>query len=166
MNIMVKNFDVSYLKNYKDAYCRCILKSLHTCSVQKQFAIDKDTIYRWTQDSDKYFEVSIIPRSLASSILVNSYNLQGHASTIKTFSLIKRDFFWKGMCKDIDKFIQNSNACKNHNLWTQSYNYSNIPPARRPFDSIACDLVGPFPPPSSNGNSYILTCMCLLTYYL
>ena len=36
---------------------------------------------------------------------------------------------------------------------------------RRPFDSIACDLVVPFHPPSSKGNSYILTCICLLTNY-
>ena len=38
-------------------------------------------------------------------------------------------------------------------------------PARRPFNSIACDLVGPFHPSSSKGNSYILTCICLLTNY-
>ena len=38
-------------------------------------------------------------------------------------------------------------------------------PGKRPLDSIACDLVGPFHPHSSKGNSYILTCMYLLTSY-
>ena len=38
-------------------------------------------------------------------------------------------------------------------------------PARRPFNPIAFDLVGPFIPPSSKGNSYILTCAHLLINY-
>ena len=38
-------------------------------------------------------------------------------------------------------------------------------PARRPFDSVTHDLVGPFYPPSSIGNLYLLTCNCLLTSY-
>ena len=38
-------------------------------------------------------------------------------------------------------------------------------PGKWPFDSIACDFVGLFHPPSSKGNSYILTCMCHLTNY-
>ena len=69
------------------------------------------------------------------------------------------------MCKDQDKFIQNCNICKQCNLLNQSYSYIHMTPGRRPFESIACDLVGPFHPPSLKGNSYILTCMCLLTNY-
>ena len=33
-----------------DVYFRCIHKSLHIPSVQKQFLLDSDTIYGWTQD--------------------------------------------------------------------------------------------------------------------
>ena len=97
--------------------------------------------------------------------LINSHHLKEHARTTKSYSLIKREFFWKDMCKDIDKFIQNCNICKQHNQQKQSYSYIHMTPERRPFDSIACDMAGPFHPPSSKGNSYILTCMCLLTSY-
>ena len=35
---------------------------------------------------------------------------------------------------------------------------------KRLFDSIACDSISPFRP-SSKGNTYVLTCMCLLMNY-
>ena len=40
-----------------------------------------------------------------------------------------------------------------------------MPGTRRLFDAIASDLAGPSHPLSLKGNSYILTCMCLLTNY-
>ena len=88
-------------------------------------------------------------------MLVNSHNLQGYASTMKMYSLFKWDFFWKGICKHIDKFIQNCSICRHHSLQNLSYNYNYVTPARRAFDLIACNLVDPFHPPSSKGNSHI-----------
>ena len=97
------------------------------------------------------------------TILINLHHLQGHAGTAKSYSLIKREFFLKGMCKDIDKFIQNCNTYKQHNLQKQSHSYIHMTSGKRPFDSIVSDLVGPLHLHSSKANSYILTCMCLLT---
>ena len=48
------------------------------------------------------FEALLVNISLALTILVNSHNLQGNMGTCKTYSLIKRNFFWKGMHKDND----------------------------------------------------------------
>ena len=62
-------------------------------------------------------------------------------------------------------FVQNCNLCRHHSLQKRSYSYMHMAPARRPFDSISCDLVGLFHSPSSRGNSYKLVCMCLLTNY-
>ena len=38
--------------------------------------------------------------------LVNSHNFQKHASTIKTYSLIRREILWKGMYKDIGTLLK------------------------------------------------------------
>ena len=102
---------------------------------------------------------------LKKCLTVDSHHLQGHEGTTKSYSLIKSEFFRKGMHKDIDKFIQNCNTCKQNNLQKQSYSYIHMSPGRRPFDSISCDLVGPLHPPGLKGNSHISTCMCLLTNY-
>ena len=57
----------------------------------------------------------MVPKSLTLHAS-NLYNLQGHANTIQVYSLVKRDLFWKGINKDIDKFIQNSNTCRHYDL--------------------------------------------------
>ena len=85
----------------KDAYCRCIKEYLHIPSVQKIFKLDNNTLYRQTQASDKNFEALIVPKSLIPIILINSHHLKGHAGKTKSCSLIKREFFWKGMHEDI-----------------------------------------------------------------
>ena len=83
---------------------------------------------------------------------------------VKMYSLIKRNFFWKGKCKDIDIFIQKWHTCKQHNLQKQSYSYIHMKPGKRPFDSILCNLFSCFHSPSSKGKSYVL--MCVPSNYL
>ena len=103
--------DIPNLKELqtKDVFRKCIKQSLHIPSVKNIFKPDDCTLYRQTQDGNKSFEVLIIPRSLIPAMLINSHHLQGHAGTTKSYSLIKMEFIWKGMCKDIHKFIQNCN---------------------------------------------------------
>ena len=70
------------------------------------------------QDCDKTFKTLIAPKPL---ILFNSHSLQIHADTVKMYCLIQRDFFWKGMYKDIDKCIQNTTSANN-----KIYTYNHI----------------------------------------
>ena len=126
----------------KDAYCRHIKQSLHIPSVRNIFKLDNSTLYRHRM-AIKDFEALIVPRSLIPTIPINSHHLQGYAGKIKSYIHIKREFFSKDMHKDIDKFIQNCNICKQHNFQKQYYSYIHTTPGRRPFDFIACDLVGP-----------------------
>ena len=55
---------------------------------------------------DISFEALIVPKSLALAILVSSNYLQGHTNIDKIYPFIKRDFFWKGTCKCVVKFIR------------------------------------------------------------
>ena len=64
---------------------------------RKKLTIENNTLFKAVQDIDKSLEAFVIPKSLALTILVNSSNLQGKAGTCNTYSLIKIDFFWKGM---------------------------------------------------------------------
>ena len=140
-------------------------QSLYIPSVKNIFKLDNGTLYRQIQDGDKSFKALKVPRSLIPTILINLHHLQGHAGTTKSYSLIKMEFFWKSICKDIEKFIQNWNISKQHNLQKQSYSYIHMTLGKRSFDSIACNLVGPFHPLIWKVNSYICTCKCLLINY-
>ena len=99
-----------------DTYCRYLKQSLHISSVNNIFKLDNDTLYGQTHDADKSIKVLIVPRFLIPIILINSHNLQEYAGKTKSYRLIKREFFWTGMGRDIDKFIHNCNRCKQNDL--------------------------------------------------
>ena len=109
------------------------------------------------QDTDKSFEALVVPKSLDLTILVNSHNLQWPVSANKSYSLIKRDLFWKGRHKLIDKFMQHYHVYRQHNHQKKSYSYTYMKLPKRSFDSIALDLLGPFQP-ISKGNMYVIKC--------
>ena len=89
-------------------------------TLKHKFTIKENTLLKIIQDANESCDAFVLPKTLALTILVNCNNLQGHAGTNKTYPLVKRDFFWKGMCKDIDKFIQNYHIFRQHNLQKQS----------------------------------------------
>ena len=140
---------------------RKTFKSLHIPAVHDRFRTKIFPLY--IQDNDKQFDSLDVPRLLAVTILGDSNNFQGHAESNKIYVYSKQDFYWNGMWKDIDKFVQNCHICKKQNL--QMYTillliYYTTP--QRQFVTIVCDLSGVLDPPSSNENIYALTCICLL----
>ena len=100
--------------------------------------------------------------SLALNIVDDSHNHQGNEGANKIYFLIKRDFFWVGMWKVTDKFIQiytyaNNITFKNNPTATCTWN------PNRQFDTIACDIIGPYTPLRSKSKLYVLIYVCLLT---
>ena len=71
------------------------------------FIFKENMLLKMTQDADESFKALLVPKSLTYTLLVNPCSPQGHAGSNKIYSQIKRDFFWKGIHKDIYMFIQN-----------------------------------------------------------
>ena len=136
----------------KDPYHKCIQNTLNIPPVKNKFTIKDNILFKVLQDVEKSFEALVVLKSLALMILANSHSLQAHAGTSKTYSLIKRELFWKMKHKDINKIIWKSHISGQPNLPKQTYNYMCIRPPKRPFNSLTLDLIGPFHP-SSKGNT-------------
>ena len=45
-------------------------------------------------------------------ILVETHDKMGHQGNNRTYSLIKRQYYWKGMAKDVKDYIQRCPACR------------------------------------------------------
>ena len=106
---------------------------------------------------DKFFKASIFPKSLSLTILVSAHNLQGHKGK-KTYSIMKGDFLCNRMHQDIDKFIQNCHACRQHSLQKQSYSYIQMRLHQRLPNLIACDKLAPFTKAQRKTNMYSCAC--------
>ena len=61
-------------------------------------------------DSGQKFLALVIPKSWKYTVLVEAHNKLGHQGNTHTYCLIKRQYYWKGMNKDIWKYIANWHA--------------------------------------------------------
>ena len=99
------------------------------------------------------------------TILVEAHDKLGHQGNSRTYCLIKHQYYWKGMNKDIRKYIANCILCRRDKTKVQQYPLQMTEIPDRPFDKIAIDLVTDCET-STSGNKHILTIIDHLTGWL
>ena len=122
----------------------------------------KGLLYTHVSDSNKKFLALVIPNAWKYTILVEAHNKLGHQGTTCTYCLIKCQYYWKGMNKDIREYIANCTLCHREKAKVQAYPLQMTEILFRPFDKIAIDLVTECET-SSSGNKYIFTIIDHLT---
>ena len=93
---------------------------------------------------------------------MEAHNKLGHQGNSHTYCLIKRQYYWKGMNKDIRKYIANCILCRCEKAKVQQYPLQMTEIPDRPFDKIAIDLVTECEM-STSGNKHIFTIIDRLT---
>ena len=99
-----------------DPFCKCIMKRLLNKAAPKHeldtFFIHNDLLYRYASDHSKDFCALVIPKAWRYTILVETHDKMGHQGNNRTYSLIKQQYYWKGMAKDVKNYIQRCLACQ------------------------------------------------------
>ena len=99
-----------------DPFCRCIMKRLLNKTAPKHelntFFIHNGLLYRYASDHSKDFCALVIPKAWRYTILVETHDKMGHQGNNRTYSLIKQQYYWKGMAKDVKDYIQRYPACR------------------------------------------------------
>ena len=93
---------------------------------------------------------------------MEAHDKLGHQGNSCTYYLIKHQYYWKGMNKDIWKYIANCVLCQWEKAKVQQYPLQMTEIPDRPFDKIAIDLVTDCKT-STSGNKHILTIIDHLT---
>ena len=98
-----------------DPFCRRIMKQLLNKTAPehelKTFFINNGLLYQYTSDHSKDFCALVIPKSWKYMILVETHDKMGHQGNNRTYSLIKQQYSWKGMAKDVKDYIQRCPTC-------------------------------------------------------
>ena len=68
-------------------------------------------LYKHVTDSGQKFLALVIPKSWKYTVLVEVHNKLGHQGNTHAYCLIKCQYYWKGMNKDIRKYIANGTLC-------------------------------------------------------
>ena len=89
----------------------------------------------------------------------------GHNGSSRTYMMLKRLYFWKGMKPQVFKYVKQCKSCLQRNSQIVRYasGHFNVPTS--PMQFISMDLIGEFHPPSAKGHRYSLTVICMLTGY-
>ena len=122
----------------------------------------KGLLYKYILDAGKQFLTLVIPKSWKFTILVEAHDKLGHQGNNRTYCMIKHQYYWKGMNKDIMKYIANCILCRQDKAKVQQYPLQMTEIPDRPFDKIAIDLVTDCKT-STSGNKHILTIIDHLT---
>ena len=128
-----------------DPFCKCISKHLLNGKAPHHesdtFTHVKGLLYKHVSDAGKQFLALVIPKSWKFTILMEAHDKLGHQGNNCTYCLIKCQYYWKGMNKDIRKYIANSALCRCDKAKVQQYPLQMTEIPDKTFDKIAIDLV-------------------------
>ena len=116
----------------------------------------KGLLYQHVMDSNQKFLALVITKFWCFTEFVEAHDKLGHQEVNRTHHPIKWQYYWKGMNKDICKYINNCASHKREKAKTQVYPLQMIDIPDRTFDKIAIYLVSDFNI-STSGNQHILT---------
>ena len=129
------------------------------------YSINDGILYHHVIEGGQTFQAIYVPRtppSLIQSILKAAHDDSGHNGFPRTYSAIRRLYYWKGIKEDVRQHCTSCYTCQLHRTAAIKFEAKHFKPGLRPMDFIAMDLIGEFHPPLSQGNRYALTGICML----
>ena len=130
------------------------------------YSLQEGILHRQVIEGGQSFQAIYMPRtpeSLVESILQTAHDESGHNGFPRTYSAIRRLYYWKGIKEDVLQHCRNCYTCQLHKTDAVKFEAKHFKPSLKPMDFIAMDLIGEFHLPSSQGNRYALTGVCMLT---
>ena len=152
----------------KDTFCANILVQIEKGNVieGQLYIIQNKLLKRYVTDGDNTYEAIVLPRALIAQILKMAHDNLGHNGTHRTYMLLKRLYYWKGLKPSVAKHIQRCYQCQRRNNQVVKYATLHFDVATFPMQFISMDLIGEFHPPTTKGKRYALTVICMLTGYV
>ena len=149
----------------KDKFCKEVIEKLSKGQLQnnKSYYQEEGILKRFVEDGKQRFEAIVLPQVLIGVVLQLAHEGLGHNGSPRTYALIKRYYYWKGSM--VKKHVQACKLCQEHKKHVVKFSKMNFEAEPAPMRFISMDLIGEFHPPSSKGNRYALTVICMFTGY-
>ena len=123
---------------------------------------DEGLLYHINREGGKEYKVTVIPKKLVKTVLKELHDHFGHLGIAKTYSLIKRYYYWPKMIKHIQLHIESCSICRRKKLQADKYQLQTTEIPNKPFAKVSIDLIVDLPI-SHNGNKNILVMIDHLT---
>ena len=163
----ISNDTLSKLQQ-KDMFCNNILFQLEKgYIIEGQLYVVKDKLLkRYVIDGNNTYETTVILRAITAQILWMAHDNLGHNGTHRTYTLLKRLYYWKGLKPSVAKHIKMCYQSQRRNRQVIKYATLHFDMATFPMQFISMDLIGEFHPLTARNNRYALTVICMLMGYV
>ena len=143
--------DMLFQLQQKDRFCANVLAQIEKGNIiERQLYIIKNKLLkRYVVDGDNMYETIVLPRALTAQILKMAHDNLGHNGTHRTYTLLKRLYYWKGLKPCVTKHIQGCYQCQRRNKQVVKYATLHFDVATFPMQFISMDLIGEFHPPTT-----------------
>ena len=119
LELPISNVMLSQLQQ-KGMFCKNILAQIEKGNIiEGQLYVIKDKLLkRYVIDGDDTYKTIVIPRTLIAQIVRMTHGNLGHNGTHRTYTLLKRLYYWKGLKPSVTKHIKCViNAKEGINKW-------------------------------------------------
>jgi hypothetical protein len=167
--------DLRYQEGKKNVLADVLSREVNTISLerireeQKYDTFCKNNKMNFTESDGILYNADkiVVPVRLQKEILELCHNdaTAGHFGVEKTVERIKQRFYWPGIHKDVQNWINDCLPCvAKRKPEANTDHLLSIPIEPVPFARVGIDILGPLPATKS-GNRYILTCTDHFTKY-
>lgn len=123
---------------------------------------DKGILYHVNIENGKEYKATVVPKVLVKTVLNEMHDHFGHFGVGKTYSLIKRYYYWPKMIKHIQRHVDSCTLCRREKLQADKYQLQTTEIPKRAFGKVSIDLIVDLPV-SHDGNKNILVMVDQLT---
>ena len=92
----------------QDTFCSHIMTQIEKGIIKEgqTYKIQNNLLKRYVTDGDNTYETVILPRALIAQVLKMAHNDLGHNGTHRTYMLLKRLYYWKGLKPSVARYVQ------------------------------------------------------------
>ena len=123
---------------------------------------DTGLLYHINRENGKEYKATVIPKTLIKTILQQMHGHLGHFGIGKTYSLIKRYYYWPKMIKHIQCHVDRCSLCQREKMQADNYQLQTMEIPGRAFAKVSVDLIVELPT-SHYHNKNILVMVVHLT---
>ena len=125
----------------KDIFCNNILNQTEKGNIKEgQLYKVKDKLLKtYVIDGNNTYETTLIPRVITAQILWMVHDNLGHNGTHRTYTLLKRLYYWKHLKPSVAKHIKMCYQCQRRNKQVIKYATLHFDVATFPMQFISMD---------------------------
>ena len=141
----------SIIKNLKnsqtnDEFCKYVAEKIESNDnqIMEKFSIHKKVLFHRNRNNNSWNIV--VPSEIKQSIIKITHEKLGHPGVYKTLMYLKKFYYWKGMSKDVKKYVITCDLCQRVKYLSIAMEGPyQLVRSETPSDLVTVDFYGPLP---------------------